>query len=48
MGREHALLRAAQMAVAGNSREEIERALIAELEIADPAPIVDDLLGARP
>jgi hypothetical protein len=48
VGREHALLRAAQMAVAGNSREEIERALSAELEIADPAPIVDDLLGARP
>ncbi|MGH2925288.1 MAG: hypothetical protein ACRDK1_04875 [Solirubrobacterales bacterium] len=47
-GREHALLRAAQMAVAGNSREEIERALSVELEIADPAPIVDDLLGARP
>ena len=47
-GREHALLRAAQMAVAGSSRDEIEHALRAELGIADPEPIVDDLLGARP
>jgi hypothetical protein len=46
-GREKALLRAAQMAVAGSSREEIERALAAELEIRDPAPIVDGLLGPR-
>jgi hypothetical protein len=46
-GREHALLRAAQMAVAGSSREEIERALSVELEISDPGPIVDDLLGPR-
>jgi hypothetical protein len=47
-GREHALLRAAQMAVAGSSREEIERALRAELGIGDPGPIVDELLGAQP
>ncbi len=46
-GRETALLRAAQMAVAGSSREEIERALAAELAIRDPAPIVDELLGPR-
>jgi hypothetical protein len=42
------LLRAAQMAVAGSSREEIERALRAELGIGDPGPIVDELLGAQP
>jgi hypothetical protein len=46
-GRENALLRAAQMAVAGSSREEIERALESELGISDPAPIVDELLGPR-
>jgi hypothetical protein len=46
-GREKALLRAAQMAVAGSSREEIERALADELTIRDPAPIVDELLGPR-
>jgi hypothetical protein len=46
-GREAALLRAAQMAVAGSSRDEIERALSAELAISDPAPIVDELLGPR-
>ncbi len=46
-GREHALLRAAQMAVAGSSRDEIEHALRADLGIDDPEPIVDDLLGAR-
>jgi hypothetical protein len=46
-GREKALLRAAQMAVAGSSREEIERALADELTIEDPAPIVDELLGPR-
>jgi hypothetical protein len=46
-GRETALLRAAQMAVAGSSREEIERELSAELAIEDPAPIVDELLGPR-
>ena len=46
-GRENALLRAAQMAVAGSSREEIEQALAAELTINDPGPIVDELLGPR-
>jgi hypothetical protein len=46
-GREAALLRAAQMAVAGSSRDEIERALSTELAIGDPAPIVDELLGPR-
>jgi cell division septum initiation protein DivIVA len=46
-GREKALLRAAQMAVAGGSRDEIERALMTELSIRDPAPIVDELLGPR-
>ena len=46
-GHENALLRAAQMAVAGGSREEIERALEKELAIPDPGPIVDELLGPR-
>jgi hypothetical protein len=46
-GREAALLRAAQMAVGGSSRDEIEQALETELEISDPAPIVDELLGPR-
>jgi F0F1-type ATP synthase membrane subunit b/b' len=46
-GREAALLRAAQMAVGGSSRDEIERALQTELSISDPAPIVDELLGPR-
>lgn len=46
-GRENALLRAAQMAVAGSSRDEIERALASELTISDPRPIVDELLGPR-
>jgi hypothetical protein len=46
-GRESALLRAAQMAVAGSSRDEIEQALAAELTIDDPGPIVDELLGPR-
>lgn len=46
-GREAALLRAAQMAVGGSSRDEIERALETELKISDPAPIVDELLGPR-
>jgi hypothetical protein len=35
------------MAVGGSSRDEIERALEAELAISDPAPIVDELLGPR-
>jgi hypothetical protein len=46
-GREAAVLRAAQMAVAGSSRDEIERALETELAISDPTPIVDELLGPR-
>ncbi len=46
-GHENALLRAAQMAVAGGSREEIERALEEELAIPDPGPIVDELLRAE-
>lgn len=46
-GRENALLRAAQMAVGGSSRDEIERALASELTISDPRPIVDELLGPR-
>jgi hypothetical protein len=46
-GREAALLRAAQMAVGGSSRDEIERALSTELAIGDPVPIVDELLGPR-
>ena len=46
-GREAALLRAAQMAVGGSSRDEIERALETELAISDPTPIVDELLGPR-
>jgi hypothetical protein len=46
-GREAALLRAAQMAVGGSSRDEIERALSTELAISDPTPIVDELLGPR-
>jgi hypothetical protein len=46
-GRENALLRAAQMAVGGSSREEIEQALASELTISDPGPIVDELLGPR-
>jgi hypothetical protein len=40
-----ALLRAAQLAVAGKERSEIEAALRAELAVADPAPIVDSILG---
>jgi hypothetical protein len=46
-GHENALLRAAQMAVAGSSRDEIEHALTAELAVRDPRPIVDELLGPR-
>lgn len=42
---EEALLRAAQMAVAGRSREEIERALIAEFGAESPGSIVDEILG---
>ena len=42
---EQALLRATQMAVAGNDRGEIERVLQDELGIADPAPVVERVLG---
>jgi hypothetical protein len=47
VGHESAVLRAAQMAVGGSSREEIERALSTELAISDPGPIVDELFGPR-
>lgn len=42
---EQALLRATQMAVAGSDRGEIERVLQDELGIADPAPVVERVLG---
>jgi hypothetical protein len=42
---EGALLRAAQMAVAGNSRAEIEAALRDEFDLPDPGAIADDILG---
>jgi hypothetical protein len=42
---EEALLRATQMAVAGNDRAEIERTLEAEFGITDPHFITDELLG---
>jgi hypothetical protein len=44
-GPPEALLRAAQLAVAGKERSEIEAALRAELDVADPASIVDSILG---
>jgi hypothetical protein len=40
-----ARLRATQMAVAGSGRVEIEATLRGELGIADPTPIVDEILG---
>jgi len=43
--RERALIRATQMAVSGSGREEIESALRTELGVAEPAPIVDEILG---
>lgn len=43
--REEALLRATQMAVAGRSRAEIETALGVEFGIADPAAVLDQILG---
>jgi hypothetical protein len=46
-GQESALLRAAQMAVGGSSREEIKRALESELSVSDPGPILDELFGPR-
>lgn len=42
---EEALLRATQMAVAGNSRPEIEETLRDEFGLDDPVPVVDDILG---
>lgn len=42
---EEAMLRATQMAVAGNSRAEIEAALSDEFNLSDPSPVVDDILG---
>lgn len=42
---EEALLRATQMAVAGNDRPEIERTLAAEFDITDSHHIIDELLG---
>ena len=44
-GNDRALLRATQMVVAGNDREEIEEALRSELGVSDPGPIVDRALG---
>ena len=42
---EEALLRATQMAVAGNARVEIERTLRVEFAIDDPSPVLDEILG---
>jgi hypothetical protein len=42
---EEALLRATQMAVAGNDRAEIERTLAAEFGVESPGTIVDEILG---
>jgi RNA polymerase sigma factor (sigma-70 family) len=44
-GREEALLRATQMAIRGRARTEIEAMLSDELGIANPAEIVDQILG---
>lgn len=44
---EEALLRATQMAVAGNSRQEIEETLRDEFGLDDPVPVVDDILGTN-
>jgi hypothetical protein len=41
------LLRAAQMAIQGHSREEIERTLRADFGISSPEEIVGEILGAR-
>src|SRR5204862_3030033 len=45
--REEALLRATQMAIRGRPRSEIEAMLGRELGIANPAEIVDQILGPR-
>ena len=42
-----ALLRATQMAAAGSDREEIERVLKDDYEIADPAALIDGLLSGE-
>jgi hypothetical protein len=42
---EEAVLRATQMAVAGNSRSEIEETLRDEFNLTDAAPVVEDILG---
>jgi hypothetical protein len=42
---EEALLRATQMSVAGNSREEIESALRDEFELDDPSAVTNHVLG---
>lgn len=44
-GREEALLRATQMAIGGRARTEIEAMLGDELGVANPADIVDQILG---
>jgi len=41
------VLRAAQMAIQGHSREEIERTLRADFGISSPEEIVGEILGAR-
>ena len=40
-----ARLLATQMAVSGNSREEIEQRLRSQFEIEDPSPVLDAILG---
>jgi uncharacterized membrane protein YccC len=42
---EEAMLRATQMAVAGNSRSEIEATLKEDFGLDDPTTVVDDILG---
>jgi hypothetical protein len=42
---EDAVLRATQMAVAGNSREEIETVLRTEFGVSDPASVTNEILG---
>ena len=46
-GPSNAPLRAAQLAVAGASREEIEQTLRADFAVGDPAPVLDELLGPK-
>jgi hypothetical protein len=43
---EQAVLRATQMAITGADRAEIERTLREDFQIADPVPIVDQLLDS--